>query len=140
MTSYIKDYEEALSRLVARGEKVNLDTVAVEAGRKRGSIKRSRPAFEELIQKIELAAKARDGAAVQAPATQDAKGMSVSASSALGRLKNAQAQKKEVERLLAESRARELSAIMQIRDLKGELAAIRGGGAIPLGRKNKPAQ
>ena len=56
-------YYDALDRLV-KGEpinvpktsKINLDTVALEAGRKRGSIKKSRPSFAGLIFDIESAA------------------------------------------------------------------------------------
>ena len=59
----IEDYYQALKRLsdnrpinVQKGTRVNNDTVALEAGRKRGSIKRSRPRFSKLIEDIERAA------------------------------------------------------------------------------------
>jgi hypothetical protein len=58
----IKEYEEALERLISnnpinvpKGSKINNDTVALEAGRKRGSIKKSRGVFVDLIEKIEAA-------------------------------------------------------------------------------------
>ena len=57
------DYLAALNRLVAgnpvrqpKGSPINKDTVALEAGRSRGSIKKSRLAHKELIQKIAEAA------------------------------------------------------------------------------------
>lgn len=60
----LEDYYCALDRLVKGcpqnvpiGSKINRDTVALEAGRKRGSIKRSRETFAGLISDIELAAR-----------------------------------------------------------------------------------
>ena len=59
--SALNDYYAALERLKAnkpivlpKGSAINNDTVAMEAGRKRGSIKKSRHAA--LVQAIELAA------------------------------------------------------------------------------------
>ena len=58
----MKDYWDALNRLsngspvrVPKGTPINKDTVALEAGRKRGSIKKSRFAFGDLIAAIESA-------------------------------------------------------------------------------------
>lgn len=58
--SVIKDYWDALERLkagcpsrVPLGSAINKDTVALEAGRKRGTIKRSRSSFHKLIVAIE---------------------------------------------------------------------------------------
>lgn len=59
----MNDYWDALQRLksnksvkIPQGSLINKDTVALEAGRKRGSIKKSRPVFFELIVAIEQAA------------------------------------------------------------------------------------
>lgn len=57
-------YFEALTRLLNKkpeiisdlSYKINLDTVAIEAGRKRGSIKSGRESFQLLISEIEKAA------------------------------------------------------------------------------------
>jgi hypothetical protein len=56
----MNDYFEALERLkngtpkiVDVGSKINNDTVALEAGRKRGSIKKGRDTFSLLIEAIE---------------------------------------------------------------------------------------
>ena len=59
----LENYYDALDRLVKgqpinvpKTSKINLDTVALEAGRKRGSIKKSRLSFAGLIFDIESAA------------------------------------------------------------------------------------
>ena len=58
----MNDYWEALVRLiegrpinVSKHSAINKDTVALEAGRKRGSIKKSRKTFSKLIKAIETA-------------------------------------------------------------------------------------
>jgi uncharacterized protein involved in exopolysaccharide biosynthesis len=58
MTPTVKEYFSALERLkqnnperVEKGSQINKDTVALEAGRKRGSI-RNRPGFSGLIEAI----------------------------------------------------------------------------------------
>lgn len=64
--SAITEYFQALERLksnnpinVARETKITNDAVALEAGRKKGSIKKSRECFSELIEAISEAAKAQ---------------------------------------------------------------------------------
>lgn len=61
--SAINEYREALQRLIANkpiniptNSAINKDTVALEAGRKRGSIKKSRTEHTQLISEIEAAA------------------------------------------------------------------------------------
>ncbi|MGE8112026.1 hypothetical protein [Pseudomonas sp. NPDC086566] len=61
--SAIEDYRSALNRLkinkpliLPKGSAINKDTVALEAGRKRGSIKKSRDEHSDLIAEIEAAA------------------------------------------------------------------------------------
>lgn len=58
----IDEYFEALERLknntpirIPKGSKINNDNVSLEAGRKKGTIKKSRPAFDELIEEIKKA-------------------------------------------------------------------------------------
>lgn len=58
--SMIDEYYKALDRLIQNkpinvpiGTKINNDTVALEAGRKRGSIKKSREIFSDLIDEID---------------------------------------------------------------------------------------
>jgi len=59
MNGILKDYYEALERLktnkpinVPVGTKITNDAVSLEAGRKKGTIKRSREVFTELIEDI----------------------------------------------------------------------------------------
>ena len=52
----VDKYREALERLKARGETINNDAVAKEAGSGKGSIKKSRPGYGDLISAIEQAA------------------------------------------------------------------------------------
>lgn len=63
MPDILKDYFEALERLksgkpvnVPKGAKITNDSVSLEAGRKKGTIKKSRPVFSELINAINAAA------------------------------------------------------------------------------------
>lgn len=63
MPDILKDYFEALERLkngkpvnVPKGTKITNDSVSLEAGRKKGTIKKSRPVFRELINAISAAA------------------------------------------------------------------------------------
>lgn len=62
MNETLQEYFDAFERLKAnqpinipKNSKINNDTVALEAGRKRGSIKKSREIFTELIDAIEKA-------------------------------------------------------------------------------------
>lgn len=63
MPEILKDYFDALDRL-KRGKPINVrngvnitnDSVSLEAGRKKGSIKKSRPVFRDLIEAINAAA------------------------------------------------------------------------------------
>ncbi len=58
----LDEYWEALERLkkgqpkkVSKGSRINNDTVALEAGRRKGSIKKSRLVFSDLIEAIKTA-------------------------------------------------------------------------------------
>lgn len=68
MADTLKEYFDALKRLkegrpenVRKGTKINNDSVSLEAGRKKGTIKRSRPVFGSLIAAIDMAAKENSG-------------------------------------------------------------------------------
>lgn len=56
MASAIIEFLEALNRLVERGVKPTLDAVAIEAGRKKGSIRRGLDRHKELVTAIANAA------------------------------------------------------------------------------------
>lgn len=73
----LENYRAALHRLmngrpqiVPKGSAINKDTVALEAGRKRGSIKKSRAENAELIAEIEAAA-ANQNAQIKPSAAQE---------------------------------------------------------------------
>lgn len=64
MSDVLKDYFDALERLkrgktlnVPKGTRITNDSVSQEAGRKKGTIKKSRPIFSALISAIDAAAK-----------------------------------------------------------------------------------
>lgn len=68
MSKAIKNFENALQRLIDGKPKIveptytiNNDTVALEAGRKRGAIKKSRPELADLIEAIAKAEANRTG-------------------------------------------------------------------------------
>jgi hypothetical protein len=56
MANAIIEFFEALNRLVERGVKPTLDGVAIEAGRKKGSIRRGLDRHKQIVLAIELAA------------------------------------------------------------------------------------
>jgi hypothetical protein len=66
MTRVLNDYFDALERLIKnhplnlpKCSKITNDNVSMEAGRKKGTIKKSRPIFKELIDAIDAAASAQ---------------------------------------------------------------------------------
>jgi uncharacterized Ntn-hydrolase superfamily protein len=67
MSKALNDYFEALDRLkvnkpinIPKDSKINNDNVALEAGRKKGSIKKSRESFAILIEAINEASKTQN--------------------------------------------------------------------------------
>lgn len=117
MSDAMTDYYAALERLKKRkGARINNDTVAIEAGRKKGSIKKSRPQFAQLIEAIETA-----NASVERPKLELA-----------ARLNRAKGEAKDLQAQLDESLARELALLRQVFSLRKELAALRGGTVLPL--------
>jgi hypothetical protein len=117
MSEAITDYYAALERLKKRqGARINNDTVAIEAGRKKGSIKKSRPQFAELIKAIDAA---------NSLAVRPKRDLT-------DRLNRAKGDAKDLQAQLDESLARELSLLRQVFSLRKELAALRGGSILPL--------
>jgi hypothetical protein len=116
MSDSISEYYAALARLKQRKAKINNDTVALEAGRKKGSIKKSRPQFAELILAIEDAQKTvvRPEAAVA------------------DRLEQARGNAKGLQQRLDASLVRELALVREVFHLRKELAALRGGKVVPI--------
>ncbi len=115
MSDTLDEYYAALDRLKQRKTKINNDTVALEAGRKKGSIKKSRPQFAALIQAIVEAQQE-----VVRPEVAMVK-----------RLDQAKGSAKELQLRLDAALARELSLIREVFKLRKELAALRGGTVVP---------
>jgi hypothetical protein len=117
MSGAMTDYYAALERLKNRkGARINNDTVAIEAGRKKGSIKKSRPQFAELIEAIHAA-----NVVAERPKLE-----------MTNRLNRAKDDAKNLQAQLDDSLARELSLLRQVFSLRKELAALRGGSVLPL--------
>lgn len=117
MSGAMTDYYAALERLKKRkGARINNDTVAIEAGRKKGSIKKSRPQFTELIAAIDAANV--DAGRPKLELTE--------------RLNRAKGDAKDLQAQLDESLARELALLRQVFSLRKELVALRGGSVLPL--------
>ncbi len=111
------DYYAGLERLKKRkGARINNDTVAIEAGRKKGSIKKSRPQFTELIEAIDAA-----NAVAERPKLE-----------LVERLNRAKGDVKDLQTQLDESLARELALLRHVFSLRKELTALRGGSILPL--------
>ena len=105
----IDNYLSALERLknntpvvLPKGTRISKDTVALEAGRKRSSIKKSRPQFASLIEEIELAA------SIQSKPEDDSKGY-------LDKLKS---EKDHYKSLYQQSLNRELMLVKRLSDLE----------------------
>ncbi|MBS1154455.1 MAG: hypothetical protein H6R07_379 [Proteobacteria bacterium] len=123
-----KDHFDALERLkqgkpvnVPKGTKITNDSVSLEAGRKRGSIKKSRPQDIALIQAI-AAAKAEDK-----PQDEMRK-----------QLNQLKAERAKDRILLDESRAREVSLFRELWDVREalkKLQAAMDSGKVTLIRK-----
>jgi hypothetical protein len=118
----ISEYFDALDRLrrgvpirVPQGTAINNDSVALEAGRMKGSIKRSRETFAELIVAIDMACP-------DLPRKRERR----------ERLESAERFADEVVRQLDASIGRELSLLMQVYQLKKELASLTGKNVLPI--------
>ena len=105
----VDNYLSALERLknntpvvLPKGTRISKDTVALEAGRKRSSIKKSRPQFANLIEEIELAA------SIQSKPEEDSKAN-------LDKLKS---EKEHYKNLYHQSLNRELMLIKRLSDLE----------------------
>lgn len=116
MPNVVDIYYEALERLKERGAKINYDTVAVEAGRGVGSIKGSREVFKQLREDIRAAG--GHGTVVRP-----------SLSSTVNELK---IERLDLRRQLDDSLSREFSLILEVFELRKELAALRGGNVFPI--------
>lgn len=123
MTQPLEDYFEALARLrsgqpihVPKGVKITNDSVALEAGRGKGSIKKSRAVFSDLIQAIDAAAE------------EQAKGSNQQKE----KLDKAKSTAEQYRRDLEAALARELSLLYELYEVKKRLAKLTGENVLPL--------
>ncbi len=115
----LSDYYAALERLIKRKAKINNDTVALEAGRKKGTIKKSRHIYTRLIQDIENAALEQ---------SQIHKHYHIK----LTQSRNAAT---ELRKQLDEAYAREVSLLAELLETKRKLHALTGESILPLRSK-----
>lgn len=128
-TGTLQDYFAALERLkqgrpntVPKGMRITNDAVALEAGRGKGSIKKSRPIFYALIQAIDEAATAQSH-----PKYVEKE-----------RLRKAKESAEQYRRDLEAALAREVSLLREVYALKKQLSKLTGGKVLPL-RGTAPA-
>lgn len=122
-TQPLDDYFAALERLkkgtpkvVPKGTKITNDAVALEAGRGKGSIKRSRVVFSDLIGAVSAAALAQD-------APERALQERLARAKALGESYHVQ---------LDAAIGRELCLLREIAELKKTLSKLTGGNVLPI--------
>ena len=123
MSEALTEYFQALERLkngrptrIAKGGRINNDNVALEAGRKKGSIKKSRPVFKDLIEAID--ASAADQSSPEKQMTR--------------RLEKTRGEAQSYREKWEQALCRELSLLREVYALKKELASLRGGDILPL--------
>jgi len=119
----LEDYFLALERLkkghpniVPKGTKITNDAVALEAGRGKGSIKKSRPSFIKLIQAID------DAAMEQAKPKNEQR----------DRMNIIKATSDNYRRELEAAFAREISLLHELYDVKKKLSRLTGDKVLPL--------
>ncbi|AMV44269.1 hypothetical protein [Paraburkholderia caribensis] len=126
--SPLGEYFAALERLkegrpqkAPIGTKISNDAVAIEAGRGKGSIKKSRALFADLIRAID------DAAQAERDPTKDQK----------AKLERTRNDAKDYRLRYEAALARELSLLRELYDLKKTLANLTGEKVVPL--RNLPA-
>lgn len=119
----LDDYFAALERLkknrpniVPKGTKITNDAVALEAGRGKGSIKKSRPVFSDLIQTIDSAASEHDKHANQQKKL----------------INKAKTSAEQSRRDLESALAREVSLLLELYEVKKKLARLTGEKVLPI--------
>lgn len=119
----LTEYYQALERLikgcpkrVPKGTKITNDSVALEAGRGKGSIKKSRKSHSDLISDICAAAKQSLQKNVQAD----------------DQLNKSKQQAKDLQNKLEASYARELSLLIEMFELKKTIAAFQEQFELPV--------
>lgn len=123
MTQLLADYFDALERLktnrptqVPKGTKITNDAVSLEAGRGKGSIKKSRPVFAGLIEAIASAAEEQSQEANQYK----------------NKLKKTKLSADQYRIELEAALAREVSLLYELYELKKKLVKITGEKILPI--------
>lgn len=136
----VDNYRAALQRLiegrpqnVPKGSAINKDTVALEAGRKRGSIKKSRAENAPLITEIEAAATAQQKAA-KPPGSEDAKKQKALKQAAQERLSDLKADYELALQKIVSLVQENYLLKQQISELTGDNP--RGSRTFPLGNRH----
>ncbi|MGK3486209.1 hypothetical protein [Klebsiella michiganensis] len=113
MADNINEYRIALQRLIDNesiylpvGTKISNDSVAVEAGRKKGTIKKSRSVFTDLIAEIKIAALNQKRRVGEPHSTE---------------IKNLKSEIKELKLMLDASLIREVSLINELFEIKKDI-------------------
>lgn len=119
----LEEYFAALHRLksgqpsvVPKGTKITNNSVALEAGRSKGSIKKSRAVFSDLIQAID------DAATIQAKPNNEQK----------ERLTKAKGQAAQCRQDLDAALAREISLLHELYETRKKLAKLTGDKVLPI--------
>ena len=122
-TSPLFEYFEALERLksncpirVRKGTKITKDSVSLEAGRQKGSIKKSRDIFKDLIFEIESASRDQNN----------------NSKKDFEKLAKARLTSDQYRSELEAALAREISLLYEIYELKKQLAQLTGSNVSPL--------
>lgn len=122
-TQPLDEYFAALGRLqagrpqrVPRGTRITNDAVALEAGRGKGSIKKSRTVFSDLIAAIDAAA------AEQSKPKTDEK----------AKLAKTKGQMAQLRKSLEDALGREVALLRELYETKKKLSELTGGKVVPL--------
>lgn len=123
VTQPLDAYRAALARLragkpqvVAMGTRITNDSVSIEAGRGKGSIKRSRTVFTDLIADIDEAAK----------------GQTAPEQLQRGKLLRTQVREQAFRRDWEASLVREVSLLKEIWELRRQIAQLTGQKVLPI--------
>lgn len=124
----LAEYFEALERLkkgrpivLEKGAKITNDAVSLEAGRKKGSIKKSRDLYRDLIAAIDIAAADQAG-----PKNEQ-----------IERLNKTKQTAGDLREQLDSSLAREISLLAELYETKKKLVRLTGGNVLPILGKDK---
>ncbi|BAV12706.1 hypothetical protein MOSL_2133 [Moraxella osloensis] len=126
MSESLHDYYDALERIKANKPvnipktlKISYDAVALEAGRGKGAIKKSRPIFADLIREIDKA-------------IEEKKALSPDKL----KITNLKSKVEELEQSLENALGRELSLLYENYQLKKQLNELTGSKVLPLRPKD----